>query len=76
MVVALSITLLVALALALTAFTVHEIPGRLRLSVVAVLTMVLATTLAVIVDLDHPYTGVNNVTAKDMVRVAQNSTSN
>lgn len=59
-----------------TAFTVHDIPRRLRASVIGVLTVLLAATLAVIVDLDHPYNGVSNIGPRDMPQVAATSTQN
>ena len=43
----------------ITAFTVHGIPARLRIPVIAVVTFLLVATLAVIVDLSHPYDGVS-----------------
>jgi hypothetical protein len=75
----LSLLLIVVCAAAIffvTAFTVHGIPRTLRVPVIAVLTVLLAGTVAVIVDLDHPYNGVSNVGPSYMRQVAGNSTAN
>jgi hypothetical protein len=57
----------------ITAFTVHGIPGRLRIPVVGVVTFLLVATLAVIVDLSHPYDGVTQVSPGFMRQVADAS---
>ncbi len=57
----------------ITAFTVHHIPARLRIPVIAVVTFLLVATLAVIVDLSHPYDGVTNVSPGFMSQVADSS---
>ena len=54
----------------ITAFTVHGIPARLRIPVIAVVTLLLVATLAVIVDLSHPYDGVSTVGPGFMRQVA------
>ncbi len=54
----------------ITAFTVHGIPARVRIPVIAVVTFLLVATLAVIVDLSHPYNGVNQVGPGFMRQVA------
>jgi hypothetical protein len=58
----------------ITAFTVHRIPGRLRIPVIGVVTVLLVSTLAVIVDLSHPYDGVTRVGPGFMVQAAEAST--
>lgn len=58
----------------ITAFTVHGIPTRLRIPVIAVVTLLLVATLAVIVDLSHPYNGVTEVGPGFMRQVATAST--
>jgi hypothetical protein len=58
----------------ITAFTVHGIPGRLRIPVIGVVTFLLVATLAVIVDLSHPYDGVTKVGPGFMQQVADAST--
>lgn len=57
----------------ITAFTVHRIPARLRVPVIGVVTFLLVATLAVIVDLSHPYDGVSNVGPGFMQQVADAS---
>jgi cytochrome c biogenesis factor len=57
----------------ITAFTVHHIPARLRIPVIAVVTLLLVSTLAVIVDLSHPYDGVTTVGPGFMTQVADAS---
>jgi hypothetical protein len=54
----------------ITAFTVHGIPARLRVPVIGVVTFLLVATLTVIVDLSHPYNGVNQVGPGFMRQVA------
>jgi hypothetical protein len=54
----------------ITAFTVHGIPARLRIPVIAAVTLLLVATLAVIVDLSHPYDGVSTVGPGFMRQVA------
>jgi hypothetical protein len=54
----------------ITAFTVHGIPGSLRIPVIGVVTFLLVATLAVIVDLSHPYDGVTKVGPGFMRQVA------
>ena len=54
----------------ITAFTVHGIPGRLRIPVIGVVTFLLLATLAVIVDLSHPYDGAKKVGPDFMRQVA------
>lgn len=57
----------------ITAFTVHGIPARLRIPVIAAVTLLLVATLAVIVDLSHPYDGVSKVGPGFMRQVAAGS---
>jgi len=57
----------------ITAFTVHGIPARLRIPVIAAVTFLLVATLAVIVDLSHPYDGVSTVGPGFMEQVAAGS---
>jgi hypothetical protein len=57
----------------ITAFTVHGIPGNLRMPVIGVVTFLLVATLAVIVDLSHPYDGVTKVGPGFMRQVADAS---
>jgi hypothetical protein len=57
----------------ITAFTVHQIPARLRVPVVGVVTFLLVATLAVIVQLSHPYDGVSRVGPGFMQQVASAS---
>lgn len=54
----------------ITAFTVHGIPSKLRVPVIAVVTLLLAATLASIVNLWHPYNGVDRVGPAFMSQVA------
>jgi hypothetical protein len=54
----------------ITAFTVHGIPTRLRVPVIGVVTFLLVATLAVIVDLSHPYDGAKKVGPDFMRQVA------
>ncbi len=54
----------------ITAFTVHGIPARLRIPVIAIVTILLAATLAVIVDLSHPYDGYQAIGPGFMRQVA------
>jgi hypothetical protein len=54
----------------ITAFTVHGIPTRLRIPVIAMVTFLLVATLAVIVDLSHPYDGAKTVGPGFMEQVA------
>jgi hypothetical protein len=57
----------------ITAFTVHGIPGNLRMPVIGVVTFLLVATLAVVVDLSHPYDGVTKVGPDFMRQVADAS---
>jgi hypothetical protein len=57
----------------ITAFTVYRIPTRLRVPVVGVITFLLVATLTVIVNLSHPYDGVNKVGPGFMQQVADAS---
>ncbi len=72
--------LLIAVAAAaiffVTAFTVHTIPRRLRVAVVGVLTLLLAGTLAVIIDLNHPYNGVSRLGPEAMNRATAMNAAN
>jgi hypothetical protein len=54
----------------ITAFTVHGIPARLRVPVIGVVTFLLIATLASIVNLSHPYNGVDKVGPGFMKQVA------
>jgi hypothetical protein len=54
----------------ITAFTVHRIPARLRVPVIGVVTVLLVATLAVIVNLSHPYNGVDKIGPGFMQQVA------
>jgi hypothetical protein len=54
----------------ITAFTVHRIPARLRVPIIGVVTFLLVATLAAIVNLSHPYNGVDPVGPSFMKQVS------
>jgi hypothetical protein len=65
------LTLVCAVAIFfITAFTVHGIPTRLRVPVIGAVTFLLVATLASIVNLSHPYNGVDKVGPGFMQQVA------
>ena len=54
----------------ITAFTIHAIPTRLRIPVIAVVTVLLVSTLVVVVDLSLPYNGFSKIDPGSMRQVA------
>ena len=60
----------------ISAFTARAIPARLRRGVVVVLAVLLAGTLAVIVDLAHPYRGISNVGPQYLASIDRENTAN